>query len=198
MSNFRHRLTYANVMSTIAVFCLLGGGAYAASALSKNEVKSKHIKPGAVKTSDLRSDAVKSSKVANGSLLGEDFAADQLPQGPQGPQGTQGPQGPGGEPATALFAVVAADGTLVRGSGVTAAGRPAGFPVGAYQVAFNQDVTNCALIATIGRIDSQPFNPDEGEIGTAYRDGAANAVFVKTRGSAGAEANRSFHLAVFC
>lgn len=36
----RSKLSYANVMATLAVFIALGGGAYAIS-LSKNSVKSK-------------------------------------------------------------------------------------------------------------------------------------------------------------
>jgi hypothetical protein len=43
------RLTYANVMATIAMFIALGASAYA---LSRNSVRSQHIAPGAVKASD--------------------------------------------------------------------------------------------------------------------------------------------------
>ena len=44
------RLTYANVMATIAVFLALGGGL--AWALSNNSVKSRHIKNGQVRSAD--------------------------------------------------------------------------------------------------------------------------------------------------
>src|SRR5262245_58876192 len=47
----RERLTYANVMATIAVFLALGGGAYAVS-LGRNSVGSPELKPGAVKPQD--------------------------------------------------------------------------------------------------------------------------------------------------
>jgi hypothetical protein len=47
-----------------------------------------------VTTKKLKKGAVTSSKVKNGSLLSEDFASGQLPQGPQGPQGAQGERGP--------------------------------------------------------------------------------------------------------
>jgi hypothetical protein len=50
MEGIRARLTYANVMATLAVFIALGGGAYA---LSRGEVKSKHIATGAVKARQL-------------------------------------------------------------------------------------------------------------------------------------------------
>jgi Collagen triple helix repeat (20 copies) len=100
-----------NILGLLALCVSLGmGTAWAASELSKNEVKSKHIKAGAVKNADLAGDAVTSLKVANGSLLSEDFAARQLaagapgatgPQGPQGPQGVQGLPGERGTPGTA-------------------------------------------------------------------------------------------------
>src|SRR6476646_2759989 len=92
MKALRARLTYANVMATIAVFIALGGASYAATQLPKNSVGTKQIK----------NNAVTGSKVANGSLAGQDFAANQLPQGPQGPPGPKGDtgqQGPGGSEA---------------------------------------------------------------------------------------------------
>jgi hypothetical protein len=93
MGRLRAKLSFANVMSVMAVFIALGGGAYAAVQLEKNSVRSKQIKNGQVKTKDLAGDAVKSPKVANGSLIAEDFAAGQLPEGEQGPPGEQGEQG---------------------------------------------------------------------------------------------------------
>ena len=55
LSRVRSKLTYANVMATIAVFLALGGGI--AWALANDSVKSKHIKDGQVKPQDL-SDSV--------------------------------------------------------------------------------------------------------------------------------------------
>jgi hypothetical protein len=93
----RRHLSYANVMSTIAVFGVIaGGGAYAASQLDKDSVGSKQIKAGAVKDSELANDSVTAPKVANGSLRSEDFASGQLPGGPAGPAGATGPQGAAG------------------------------------------------------------------------------------------------------
>ncbi len=97
------------------------------------------------------------------------------------------------------WAVVKANGDLVRGRGAVSAKQlfTPDFD-GAYQVTFNRRVTNCALIATIGRVNSAPKNPDPGEIGVAYRDGRADSVFVKTRDSGGVAEDQSFHLAVLC
>lgn len=58
----RERLTYSNVMATLAVFCALGGSAYAVSQLPKNSVGAKQI----------RKQAVRSGEVKNRSLLPKD------------------------------------------------------------------------------------------------------------------------------
>lgn len=64
MSKTRSRLSYANVMATVAVFLALGGGAYAAKVkLGKNAVKTKSIANGAVTESKLGNNAVTEAKV---------------------------------------------------------------------------------------------------------------------------------------
>ena len=66
LARIRSRLTYANVMATIAVFMALGGGV--AWALGTNSVKSKHILDGQVKTPDLGDGAVTAGKVGENAL----------------------------------------------------------------------------------------------------------------------------------
>jgi len=73
----RSHLTYANVMATLAVFLVLGGGAYAAFHLPKNSVRSKNIVNGQAKRPDLGANAVNSAKVANGSLRLADIVVAQ-------------------------------------------------------------------------------------------------------------------------
>lgn len=53
LARARKQLSYANVMSTIAVFVALCGGAYAIATAPKNSVVSKSIKNGQVKQVDL-------------------------------------------------------------------------------------------------------------------------------------------------
>src|SRR5436190_14937879 len=54
MRLIRDHLTYSNVMATLAVFLVLGGGAYAAFHLPKNSVRSKNIVNGQVKGADVK------------------------------------------------------------------------------------------------------------------------------------------------
>jgi hypothetical protein len=97
LSKLRPRLTYANVISSLCLFIVLGGSSYAAIALNENSIKSRHIANGQVKTSDLAKHAVTTKKVRDASLLAQDFAPNQVPQGPKGDTGGTGPQGPKGD-----------------------------------------------------------------------------------------------------
>jgi len=68
MSRIRRHLTYSNVMATLAVFLVLGGGAYAAFHLPNNSVRSKSIVNGQVKRADLAAKSVNGAKVRDHSL----------------------------------------------------------------------------------------------------------------------------------
>jgi hypothetical protein len=104
LSTLRSKLSYANVMATVAVFIALGGTSVAAISLTRNSVRSKHIAKGQVKRSDVGRNAVNSAKVANRSLRLIDFRAGQLPTGPPGAPGTPG--APGSPAASMLMGTV--------------------------------------------------------------------------------------------
>lgn len=75
MKVIRKRLTYANVVSTIAVFLVLGGGAaVAADQLGKNSVGSKQLKKNAVTAAKLKNNAVTAAKLANGAVTNAKLA----------------------------------------------------------------------------------------------------------------------------
>lgn len=70
MKKIRKRLTYANVMSSIAVFLVLGGATALAAGLGKNSVGSKQLKKNAVTTAKIKNNAVTTSKIKNGAISG--------------------------------------------------------------------------------------------------------------------------------
>jgi hypothetical protein len=76
VKQIRKRITYANVMSSIAVFLVLGGGAaYAAKKIGSNEIKGNSITTGkikkeAVSASKIKKNAVTTAKIANGAVTG--------------------------------------------------------------------------------------------------------------------------------
>jgi hypothetical protein len=90
MNRFLPRLTYLNVVSTLCLFLLLGGGAaYAATKLARNSVGTKQIKNRSVTLRKLSRKTVDELKGISGPK-GE--------PGIQGPKGEPGIQGPKGEP----------------------------------------------------------------------------------------------------
>ncbi len=92
LSTLTRRLTYANVTSTACLFILLGGSAYAATAITG---------------SDVRNGSLTSADVRDHSLRARDFKAGELPSGPKGdtgpagPKGDTGPAGADGQPGPA-------------------------------------------------------------------------------------------------
>lgn len=99
MKQLRKHLTYANVMSSIAVFLVLGGAAIAASQLPRHSVGVGQLKAGAVTAvklhrnavttaklrrnavtrAKIRAGAVNGRKIANGSVTGADINAASTP-----------------------------------------------------------------------------------------------------------------------
>jgi hypothetical protein len=69
MRRLRAKLTYANVISTLCLFLLLGGGAaVAASGLGKNTVGSKQVKKNAITTAKIKNAAVSSAKLKDAAV----------------------------------------------------------------------------------------------------------------------------------
>src|SRR3954465_10867814 len=69
------RLSYANVVATLALFVALGGTGYAAYSLPRNSVGARELRRGSVGRSELKNGAVESSSVRDGTLAVRDFSA---------------------------------------------------------------------------------------------------------------------------
>src|SRR6188472_3205406 len=81
LKQLRSRLTYANVISTLCLFLLLGGGT-AVALNGQNTVQSDDLGPGAqVKAADVAANAVNGSNVVDNSIAGTDLAPSALPKG---------------------------------------------------------------------------------------------------------------------
>jgi hypothetical protein len=94
LAKFRARLTYSNVMATIAVFVAVStGSAYAANTvfstdivdgevktpdIGASQVTGGKIKTGSVQTSDIAADAVDASKIPAGAVGSDEIATDAV------------------------------------------------------------------------------------------------------------------------
>jgi hypothetical protein len=121
----RKRITYANIMSSIAVFLVLGGGAaYAAQKIGSNEIKGNSITTGKIKkeavtASKIKDGSVTTSKIAKDAVTGDKVNESTLGQVPSAATAANA-NALGGKPATAYAASsvlrtvsVEANGTVV-------------------------------------------------------------------------------------
>jgi hypothetical protein len=114
--------------------------------------------------------------------------------GAPGVNGAKGDKGDAGAPATRLWAVINANGTVARGSGIgTGTFRE---DTGIYDVFFNRDVSGCAYVASLG--GAAAGIPPAGTVATTNLFDSPTGLFIITRNPAGTNANLPFHLAVFC
>jgi hypothetical protein len=106
MHRLKGRLTYGNVIATIALFVALGGSSYAAITLPRNSVGANQLRTGSVRTAEVRdrSLAARDLSVAARNFLKSQQGAEG-PRGPQGPAGPQGPQGPPGSSGGTVFTI---------------------------------------------------------------------------------------------
>lgn len=103
MKQIRSRLTYANVMSSIAIFFVLGGAtAFAATQLGKNSVGTKQLKKNAVTAAKIKNNAVTTEKIKNDAVNGAKVNESTLGQVPSAATaGTAASAGTAGTAATA-------------------------------------------------------------------------------------------------
>jgi hypothetical protein len=84
MKSLRKRLTYANVMSSIAVFLVVAGGtAFAATKIGSNEIKANaiitgKIKKEAVTEGKIKAGAIGNSRLANAAVTASKLAANSV------------------------------------------------------------------------------------------------------------------------
>ncbi|HEY6730469.1 MAG TPA: collagen-like protein [Solirubrobacterales bacterium] len=100
----RSKLTYSNVVSTLCLFIVLGGVAYAADQLAPNSVGTKQLKNGAVTLKKINKQAqaeLKRGLPGTPDAIG--VVGPQGAKGDSGASGQQGPAGPAGATVDAFF-----------------------------------------------------------------------------------------------
>ncbi len=210
-ATLRKRLTFANVMSLVAVFIALGSASYAAVNLPKNSVGTKQLKNRSVGTKQLKGNSVNSGKIRDFSLKARDFQNGQIPAGPTGPTGSPGsdgatgPQGlagttgptgitgADGQDATYLYATVSSVGAIVeRQSRGVSSVKVDPFTGYNYQVDFNQDVSDCAFMGTLR------FARPAGGGDVVTRRLSGPSVWISIKDQSGALVDTDFTVAAFC
>lgn len=120
MKRIRQHLTYANVMSTLAVFLVLGGAtAFAVSkALPRKSVGTVQLKGGAVTPAKIKKGAVTRTKLRKNAVTGAKVRESTLAQVPSAVSALSAANAATSEGPIA-FAHVSANGVLLDARGVT-------------------------------------------------------------------------------
>jgi len=209
VKQIRKRLTYANVMSSIAVFLVIGG-ATAFAALGKNTVGTKQLKKNAVTAAKIKNGAVTASKVnvsgfptvPSATTAGNAthaLAADKATNATT----AENANSLGNVPPTSYqrtsgisFATIApanASATVLRGRGVTGVTQIA---TGYFAVTFNHDVSECTWLATYG---APNFTGIEGYYTSLKGGPEPNEVRVVIWDASGTQVNGlGFHVEALC
>jgi hypothetical protein len=121
---------------------------------------------------------------------GQPFILEQANAAAKNPGTTSKPGG-----TQTLWAVIHADGTTARGSGVQSSKKALPGDTGEYAVIFKRNVSACAYVASFA-------DPRQtGEVSASSTPGTPNEVYVQTvtdNGTNEVYSDRNFHLAVFC
>ncbi len=179
MSRMRHKRPSPTVL--IAVLLLVAAAAGTALAESGPSADKSSANKTAKK-------ALKKAKQANRNAKQAQKSANQAQSDADDAQATA-------DQASPLTAVVAADGAVLRGDGVTSTNAKLGGS-GLYTVEFDRNLGDCVWVGQIGSGDATATI--YGEMSTFLASGSPNGIFVQTASSAGILADRPFQLIVHC
>ena len=112
LRHLAQRMTYANVIATLALFIALGGTSYAVSSLARDSVGSRELKARSVGASELKPRAVASDDIRDRGVRLRDIATSAR----RSLRGETGPAGPPGPSGVTFFARVDSGGGTTPGS----------------------------------------------------------------------------------
>jgi hypothetical protein len=216
VKQIRKRITYANVMSSIAVFLVLGGGAaYAAKKIGANELKANSVKTGkivkeAVTTSKLKNESVTTSKIAKGAVTTDKLAENAVSTSKIANDAVTGAKVADGSLTgtdinqSSLTSVKAANIYAAAfestGSKIAKASDPGIKSGGCFlvcSVEFPRDVSNCVFTAT--STDNGTGGTGEAAMAEAFSSSSnKNAVLVAMFNDEGNLISHDFSLSVIC
>jgi len=185
MSQSRHKMpSPAILIAILALVAAVAGTAVAESGPNANTSASakKTAKKALKKAKKAKTKAAEANQTAKGAQASADDA-----------QASADDAQASADDATPLTAVVAADGSVARGTGVTSTNAKL-LGSGLYTVEFDRSLSDCVWVAQIGNGDSTPTI--YGEMSTWAE--SPNGIFVQTASSGGVLADRPFHLIVHC
>lgn len=192
MKILRH-ISYANVVSTMALVFALAGGAVAATHMApKNSVDSRSIKNNSVRTGDVR----------DRSLRAKDFKSGELPAGAKGDKGEKGDVGDPG--SVRGWALVESGGAIVSGvtSGNVSVSHPA---TGKHCVGLTDGAANAAVVTieyessqtTVGANGAKMAHAEITRVGSLSNSCPSGQLEVRTfvaESDLGADSNKALDL----
>ncbi len=184
----RARLSYANVMATIAVFIALGGTGYAAATLPRNSVGAEQIRTGAVRSSEIKDHSIRTGDMAQSAR--DALRGKTGPQGPAGAAGATGAQGPAGP---TYWAAVNSGGGRARGNATTSSHDA---DTGIYHLRFDRDVSSCGAVAGLASVPGGSVpDPPAGHATTSPESGG---IVVRTYDASGTARDLPFNVVIAC
>lgn len=190
MSRIKPKITYANVVASLALFIALGGTSFAVTQLARNSVGAKQIRKNAVGASELRRSAVSSRHIRDRSVALKDISSGAR----SALQGAKGDPGPKGDPGVTYRAAVNSGGGTVRGNATTASHQGGS---GLYTIAFDRDVSQCVATATLAAVQNGPAL-EEPPAGRATVGVDGSRVAVRTFDVDGTVRDLPFNVIVAC
>lgn len=192
MNRVRRSLTYANVMSTVAVFAVLAGG----SAWAASKIGSSDIKNGAVTAKKLHENAVATKKIKNDAVTGEKVKESSLGSVPTADTAAIGE-------SPVIYASVRQDGTVdaAHSRGLADANvvtNPPGSDPGTYCIKGLTGVKSAMVVAdTQGGNNHATIRIGEGAITPNYCGSVVGTQFAVSTFDLNAPADKGFYIWFF-
>jgi hypothetical protein len=200
LSKLRSRVTYANVVASVALFIALGGTSYG---LATGSIGGREIKNNSVTGRDVHNNSLTGADIRNDRLTGADILESSVGKVPNAAAADTANSANTANVADAAniansvageyFAVVNPDGTLARGTANVSSQRA---NMGQYYVSIDRDVAQCFFVATLG--GTATANTTGQIVALVDPTFSSKAVFVVTRDSGGSTGDRTFTLHIRC